>query len=552
MKSPFTSILARLPKAAGFSLLVAAANLQAMPANLIGSYQADLVADSVVKGRLDVTLNSKGLATGKATMPNGKSYGFKFQLSEAGGGVVASDQTVYNKKGQTLALSEFAVNADGELTAEFESNIAGIPAQLLTLNGLAIATFSGKSGNVAPGVGAYTMAMLPSEGATAGTPAGAGYATFSVVPNGKLTYKGKLGDGTPITGSALPDVNGVYSLFKTVYSPGGLFVARLFLESLGLQEDQGYWNKPENQKDKKYPAGFSTNLAVHVAEWTKLAKKTVPGTDSGFTSSKNFAVDFSGEGLADGDFSTTLPDTARFTSTGAVQAVDGEGGTPAENNSKEWNKLWNVKVNPATGEFSGTQVLKTTVGSKTKSKKIKVNGVLLLDGAVGEEAFGLGQYLVTPTGGSEVSGLVSFSGPLEDNVAVASSGTFTFNFQRIGVEVNDAPLNGNINAVRPRHAPLNGTTATLVLSEDLTSATLSFRLGKTTKRLKLPHSGSVGAAPQTLHYLNVGMQTVDVQVYRNFAGEVTGVAVTFFDFLNPVAFAKQGYYQQSSGGITKK
>lgn len=462
MKPLFVSVLARLPKAAGFSLLVASAHLQAMPANLVGSYQADLVVDSVVKGRLDVTLNAKGRASGKAIMPNGKSYGFGFQLSQVGEGVTASNQTVYNKSGQTLTLTSFSVNAERELAAEFDTTIVGLPAELMTANGVGLVTFTGKAGNVAPNVGPFTMAMTAAEGASEGTPAGAGYATLTVTPNGKLSYKGKLGDGSKLTGSALLDINGEYGFFNAAYPAGGVFVARLDLGAPGVQSEDGYWHKPENQADKKYKNGFTTGLDVQVAQWTKLTDDKIP---DGFTNSKNFAVDFSGEGLGMTDFNTTLPDTARFTKTGAVQAVAGGGSAPAENNSKEWNKLWNVKVNPATGEFSGTQVLKTTVGSKTTSKKIKVSGVLLLDGAVGDEAFGLGQYLVTPTGGSEVSGLVSFSGPLEDNKFLAAAGTYEFLLSRTLVGVFGAPDN----------VPAHNSWAQFTLSEDMQKVTFAGR-----------------------------------------------------------------------------
>lgn len=503
---------------AALALLVSAVHVQAQtfPTNLVGSYQADLIAGQTIYGRLTATVSASGKATGSLQMPNGKSYSFSTGLTVDGGtafrnGLVLVRGPLPLPGPQNLTLISFRVYPDGSVTAGTFSMITGIPATLTAANGIRLATYTGKTGSIAPWVGAYTMAITPDDEAAEGTPAGAGYATITVTPNGKLSFKGKLGDGTKLTGSAQPDLEGIYSLFTSVYGPGGMFTAKLDLDALGQQEEQGYWNKPANLKDSKYKAGFAAAVDVQVREWIKLTSVKIP---TGFASSKNFAVDFSGEGLSDADFATTLPDTARFTGTGAVQAVAGGASAPAENDSKEWNKLWSVKVNPATGEFTGTQVLKSMVGTKVVSKKIPVAGVILAPETVNDLPFALGQYSVTPSGGTEVSGLVSFSGPLEDNTTVATVGNYNLTIEHIAVSDSTKPSNPEVLS----GAVANGGTVKFTLSEDL--QTMDFG----GKKLKLKG----GIHPVAIEFTNATptntMNTLTVIVYRNFAGEISGVS----------------------------
>ncbi len=440
-----------------------------VPANLVGSYKADLVFSNTVYGRVDVSITSAGKASGKAIMPNGKTYSFAVTLAADGGGWVKADHVVVKGRfpvgPQPLTLTSIRLYPNGDLGGGFSSTIDGIPFILTFFNSAKLASYTGKGDSVSPATGTYTMAMTADDDSAAGTPAGAGYATLTVTPNGKLSFKGKLIDGTPVTGNTLPASDGTYSLFRTVYTAGGIFTADINPLTRGVQPSQGYVKRPANPKAKLYKAGFAADLDVQVEPWVKLGAVKLPGADLGFSPSKNFAVDFSGDGLNDAAFSDSLPDTARFTKVGAVQAVVGGAGAPGENKDKDWNKLWAVKVNPATGEFTGSQSIK--VG--TKLVKLPVSGVLLLGESVGDEntPFALGHYVVTPSGvgATPITGRVSFSGPLEDNKFLAAAGSYEFLLKRTVVGIGGAP----------KDVPEDNTWATFTLSEDMQRVTFAGR-----------------------------------------------------------------------------
>ena len=483
MKNTIYSVLSWLMVAVGLALgATTSAFASTFPASLVGNYQAQLVgatSPTIPAGTIDVAVASSGIASGRINLPGGKSYPFKTTPLSVDGNP-ASSAYVTNFVAQKGPFPAGIQNVQMNLRVYPSGQVTGVVVGIKVngifsmANGMKFATFTAAS--PAPWTGTYTMAMTPAEGSGAGVPAGAGYATLAVAPNGNLVSKFVLGDGTKLTNNAKPTADAKYRLYSSLYTSGGFVSTVVDLDALGLQPEDALWNKPANAKDKKYKDGFSAVLDVHVREWAKLSSVKIP---AGFTVSKNFAVDFSGQGLSDTDFATTLPDTARFISTGAIQAVAGGANAPADNNSKEWNKLWNVKVNPVTGEFTGTQVLKTTVGSKTTSKTIKVAGVLLVDGSVGEdEIFALGQYAVTPAGGTEITGLVSFSGPLEDNPLLSAAGTY-----KVTLVKTSGPL------ADPAKVPANGEVVTFAFSEDLSTVVITHKNGPKIVKRTVPRQG---------------------------------------------------------------
>ena len=540
MNSLLKSAVAWALTAVGLLAFATAAQAQ-VPTNLVGSYKADLVFSNTVYGRVDVSITSAGKATGKAIMPNGKTYSFSVTLAADGGGWVKADHVVVKGRfpigPQPLTLTSIRLYPNGDLGGGFSSTIDGIPFILTFFNSAKLASYTGKGDSISPATGTYTMAMTADDDSAAGTPAGAGYATLTVTPNGKLTFKGKLIDGTPVTGNTLPASDGTYSLFRTVYTAGGIFTADINPLTRGAQPAQGYVKRPANPKAKLYRDGFAADLDVQVQPWAKLGAVKLPGAGLGFSPSKNFAVDFSGDGLGEADFNKSLPDTARFTSLGAVQAVSGGPGAPADNNSKEWNKVWAVKVNPATGEFTGSQRIK--VG--TRFVKLPVSGVLLLGTSVGnaDTPFALGQYVVTPAGATPITGRVSFSGPLEDNPSVATFGNYSVKLRRIAFNPSSpTPL--------PSHAPADGATVKFSISEDL--QTMVFN------GARLPLTGD--SRPVSLVYSNVQSspsKSVSVIVYLNYAGQIQGIAPTYLQTIidikkNPPAQVRTGYFQNFTDG----
>lgn len=486
-----------------------AGNLSAAIADFAGSYEAKLsttqtvgeVESFVFFGRLELTVAAKAnkagqaTASGKLSTRDGKSYSFTttFEERQNGTGPGGAPVTLLRNTNVVILKNKFAAMISMTLTLHPDGRMEGLGNNFQTpaIGGVffpedtfKFITFTGKTGSTPAWLGKYTMAFINPEPAGATVPAGAGYATMTVLNTGELSYKGKTGDGFIITGKAKPTAAGDYSLYVVPngYAAGGYLSGTINLTDakLGLQAEPAIWNKVAKVSDKAYPAGFSTVLDVIVREWFVPAKGVYPfGAALGFGSSKNFAVAYSGEGLSDGTYTMNLPDTLRITGLGVVQAVSGGVGAPVENNSKEWNKLWSVKLNSLTGSFTGTQVLTHLVGTKVVTRKLPVEGVMVIGNTLGATPFAYGQYRVTPkaTGSKEVSGLVTFTGPLEDNTAVATAGTYTVRILEEDVVDVVTKVSGAqtfaTKPVRPTGSPVTGQVVKFTVSEDLQTLTFN-------------------------------------------------------------------------------
>jgi hypothetical protein len=253
----------------------------------------------------------------------------------------------------------------------------------------------------------------------------------------------------------------------------------LNLSTTGVQETPADWKKAPKASDKTYPAGFSTQPTVIVRPWLVAAKGTYPlGSLLGFGTSKNFNVIFSGEGLTDGDYSATLPDTARVTLLGSIIAVSGAANAPAENDIKGWSALWSVKLNALTGVYTGTQVLRHTVGTKIITRKIPVEGVFCMPTSIGSNPFAYGQYRVTPiaAGSTAVSGLLTFTGPITENPLIATAGTYTARMDETLFEDGSVINSVYVPAakpVRPSGSPVDNQVVKVIVSEDLSTLTFN-------------------------------------------------------------------------------
>lgn len=525
MKRFTRSLFAWALAVAGFSLTGGSA--QAALADYFGSYAANLASSEesvdVFYGRVEFTATVGGVS-GNLQTRAGKNYPFTAKIKESGDTAVVFDAQQVNNIALAKVSGAFTINFALTIKADGTLVITGTNTKVGDANGnffvsrsYKFVKFTGQPNSQPAWKGNYTLALLAPESAGSDVPAGAGYASLSVTPTGKLNYKGKLGDGTSLTGSANPVAGAVYSLFVRPpgYVPGGYFLAELEVDQRGELAEPALWKKAAKIADKAYPAGFSTEPTIVIQPWTQVTPPAYPiPTALGFSSSKNFTVDFSGEGLLESDIAT-LPDTARIASGNWVRAVAGGAGAPAENNSKQWNALWKtVKLDPKTGVFAGKQVLRRTVGGKTANIEADVGGVLSFEPTLGENPFAFGQYVVK-TSASTTTGLVTFSGPLEDNTALATVGSYSLVIDRILLSDSG---NANTPANIPG-TPADGATISFTVSEDLGTMVFGGR------RLKLNGGVQPGAIVFTDASSANTMNTLTVTLYRStFSGEIIGVA----------------------------
>jgi|GEM_PF-4602109 hypothetical protein len=127
-------------------------------------------------------------------------------------------------------------------------------------------------------VGYYTLALPGS--ASGPLPAGDGWGTLSVTPDGKAALVITHGDGIKTTFASVvarrsgqPAVLPIYANLYTTPIKGAVCGEATFRDEPGISDLDAdlHWWKPANTKDKRYPGGFSGTLTLLGARYTKPA-----------------------------------------------------------------------------------------------------------------------------------------------------------------------------------------------------------------------------------------------------------------------------------------
>jgi len=109
----------------------------------------------------------------------------------------------------------------------------------------------------------YTLA-LPGSDDTATSPRGNGSAALSVTSAGGVTFRGVLGDGTPVTQKASLAANGQWAFYVPLYKGKGSILGWLTLADTGTSDVSGLllWTKPGGTIGAFYPAGFVDEIST--------------------------------------------------------------------------------------------------------------------------------------------------------------------------------------------------------------------------------------------------------------------------------------------------
>ncbi len=533
---------------------------QTFPANLTGSYEADLIFSSVTYGKIEFTVSTKGVATGKLAMPNGKSYPFSAQLTADGGSAFKNLHVVV--KGpfplgpQNLQMN-LRVYTDGSVTGATQSMISGIPALLTMANGVRLASFTGKGDSVAPWQGTYTVAFSDPTPAGAGVPTGSGYASAAILPNGQMKLAGKLADGTGISGTFKPTADGVYRVLILPYKAGGFFSAELAFIKGGdnryrVVGGEAVWQKSANLKDKTFRTGFGPVVVDVSAElWIKpVAGQTLAGILS--ATGKQISFSLYGAGLDDeGEYLGQFPEKLEISVKNELLPVFGDVYAPTT--AAAWAKLWKVKINPVTGVYTGTLNLRDLVqtaavgsGSGAKytpvkfvNRKIVIEGILVRDFDNASEPFRAeGFFLLPPlvktdpttAGGVEASGPlepVGTGGPVIGAISPGTPGTYTMNARLLSSSVE---LPGGLPVTvtgSMKNVPAAGASVSFTIAPDLSYVIFNGR--------KVPLVAD--SRPTALLFSDASAKnyknTLTVTVYLNTTtGRPTGVGAMYVQLLS--------------------
>lgn len=368
--------------------------------NNAGGFEALLSAtDQPPAAKLAMTVSTNGAFTGTLVTSIEKApLAFKGAIVRSTAGVLSlpADLVIARPgtpKGRVYLLTDLSIAANGTLSAKLKTreNAGASPVETAaTTAGVRLATYS--KTNAAPwtNAAAYNFAFtLPArldESTTPPIPAGSGFASAPIAADGKLSFKGKLPDGAPLTASVSPGTDASYRLFARPYGAvNGAFVSSDFkFAATSVEDDNGanfnryalaagsgedtFWQRPAGvAKPAGYTAGFGPlGLTLKVQPWLFFN-----GTNIGLTFADNNGPVTIGVALSGPTLANAAPDNTRNLPTDLVVNFNTFKFTDA--NLPDTSKL-TLKFVEKTGLFSGTLLLVDGNVSRT----VAIEGLFLV------------------------------------------------------------------------------------------------------------------------------------------------------------------------------
>jgi len=247
----------------------------------------------------------------------------------------------------------------------------------------------------------YTVSLEPEDDTVESRPQGAGYLALTVKANGIASWKGKLADGTSLTGSITIWGTGQIPLFAPLYKGlGSLLGIPALTAPADPMDPDSYaniggtvsWLKLP-QTTRTYPDGFGpTELSVRGGEYQRPPTgENLLGFVLADPGATNGILELVHAGIDDAEFGTSL--TQQFRITPAHKYTFNT--TPTENPAR----VRLTSLNASTGLFTGSLILSDENPNRAllrEARPVTFQGVLLPDEAVGAGYFLLNELSVPP------------------------------------------------------------------------------------------------------------------------------------------------------------
>lgn len=495
-----------------------------------GTYQGLLVEETSgdPAGRIDFTVTSKGSLSGALLLKDQKSYKFKSQLSfdEINTTAELTDLDVVKpKEGLELKLS-LIIADDGSFSVGGSALLPNFSGDFVQLEDSAarLRFYKAKTDDC-PWSGVFSLAFhdAVNNGDTT-PPGGATIGSATVKPDGVMSVKGTLADGTKFTASARPSEDGTYRFFFGVHKTAGSYFTAFFrLTDRGddwfhVAADQGFarWAKSPNAKDKSYRDGFDASFDASVVEWKMPGKGEQLRDLLGLGSDNVLEIDFF-DGLSPVTYKDFLPTSLGLTlkNTFRVASTDG---TESVLNESNWAKIFSGKVDPKTGLITVTLNISDTVSGKKINRKIVINGAFVqLENDELTTPFAFGHLLIPPLvkGDPILSGGFDMPGPIQVDPLFATAGNTAGTYSAVLTMLEGA-------TPEPSGVPPNGATVSFTISPNLREMTFNGR--------KIPLKGD--SRPTSLVFTDADKSPTNnltVTVYLNTTtGVVQSLATQYF------------------------
>lgn len=532
-----------MKSALAFGLLAAGAlHAQDTFSPFAGTYQGLLMTnpDGHPAGRVDFAVTSKGSISGSLVLLNQKTYKFKAAATfdEINNQAEVEDFNVFKPKTgptpQSLVIS-LTVNDDGTFSLTGSAQLPGFSGDFSTNPDTTtkLRFYKAKTDDC-PWAGTYTLAFPEPDNKGATTPpGGVSIGSALIKPDGVLTLKGTLADGTKITASARPSEDGTYRFHILVHKTAGSYFTAMFtLEPRGdgrFQDNGNAWSrwaKAANAKDKSYRDGFDAEYEARVCQWVPPGKgETLQGV-LGMGEEEVLDIDFF-SGLNTTTYAKFLPSQLGITAKNIFRVAAGLAGSPSVLYPERWSKVFSGKIDPKTGLLTLTLNIEDQITTGTppkikntiKKRKVVINGIyqqLVANDLLVPYAYG--HLLIPPLDpktGTLESGGFNLPGPVEIDPFIASAGATAGTYTARLTEVTPGtPPPSNL-------PPLSPASVTFSISSNLKEMVFNGR--------KLPLKGD--SRPVSLVYTDADKSVkynVTVTVHLNGAGVVTSLATQYF------------------------
>lgn len=374
--------------ALGTSPIVSLAmNVVAVPAGVAASYaglinRVDTLLNGDAGGRFDISVTSAGGYTAKVALPGvtGTTSFTGALASVFSGATITAMQGTATYKLSGGVLGTTRSNAAATLNFSIDPTTGAVTGTFVESGRTFTISGARNPWTVAsptPAAGAYT-ALLDIPSTSVGDtqiPQGSSFATFTVAPDGKLTFAGKTADGVAFTVGSFTSLSGQIPGISVYSGSTSILWGTLAINGSGYLSGSIDWRKAPalaTSKDMGYREGFNwITLAGSGGKYTLPTAGNVimglPNTDN------NAKISFFEAGLLAGDLNP-ITFSIRNTGTGTTQTVS----FPPVNSPSNPAKVIFTLAAPA-GTFNGSFTVPNTVA--TLARKATYQGVICQTGA---------------------------------------------------------------------------------------------------------------------------------------------------------------------------
>lgn len=230
-----------------------------LPSSAVGTFELRLARDaelgSGLGGELRMTVTASGAATGRLSLASG-THSWRGLIDHADGKNPEVLSHVTRRGNSTVAL-RIELRPDHRAIGQVSPLVGGVPGELAGWRRV----WAAKKAEVPAALTGQMNVLFdlqPAWGGDPTVPQGAGYAQLKVDAEGRLSWAGRLAEGSAVLGAGWLGPNGESGFWRPLYAGKGSVLAFGVSAPEGTYIGQADWVKqgPASARDRVYSAGF--------------------------------------------------------------------------------------------------------------------------------------------------------------------------------------------------------------------------------------------------------------------------------------------------------